>query len=124
MNTRVVMTQRTTVQRVTQTSDGGGGYTDVWNSTATNVPCKAYALRVRISGTTGAIGGEEVIAGERAGIREITAVLIPKAVDINEGDRLLTITDRLGAVLYNGPMFVSSVGEYPDHTRLTVRRIV
>ena len=120
----VTLTQRTTTQRVTHTSDTGGGYTDIWNNVATSVPCRGYALRVMAAGVRGAIGGVEVITGERPGIRDVTAVLVPVGTDVQEGDRLLSITDRLGATIFTGPMMVSSVGEYPDHLRLTVRRIV
>ena len=124
MKTTVAMNQRTTTQRVTHTSDTGGGFTDMWNNVATNVPCRGYPLRVMAAGVRGAIGGVEVVAGERPGIRDVTAVLVPVGTDVQEGDRLLSITDRLGATIFTGPMMVSSVGEYPDHLRLTVRRIV
>ena len=122
MKTRVYMVQRTAIQRDTLTSDGGGGYTQAWNIIAT-VPCRAYQLRVRVQGTTGAVGGAEEVTQTRVEVKEITAVVVPPATDVVEGDRLVSITDRLSNQYIAGPMMVDSVGQYPDHKRLTVRRV-
>jgi hypothetical protein len=118
------MTQRASVERKTSASDGGGGYTDTWSALVENLPCRVYALKTRIGGITGAIGGEQVVsAGAGTRTRELLAALVPKGTDVTEGDRLTSITDRQGNVAFRGPVLVDSVGEYPDHIRLTVRRM-
>ena len=117
------MFQRTTVERATDTSDTGGGFTVSWNSVGTDVHCRGFALRIRSGGGPSLGGVEEAGAGLRPGVYEFTAVLIPKGTDIQEGDRLTDITDRLGNVIFPGPMMVDSVGELVDHRRLTTRRI-
>lgn len=120
---RTQMTQRTAIERSTSVSDSGGGYNKTWASLMTDVPCRAYSMRVHQPGVTGELGSEIAIGGERTGVIEITGVLMPKNTGVTEGDRLVSITDRKGNVKYTGPMLVDSVGIEPDHVRLTVRRI-
>jgi head-tail adaptor len=44
-----------TIQSVTRTADGQGGWTEAWVSAATNVPCKLSATAIRMEGqSTGA----------------------------------------------------------------------
>jgi len=48
---------------------------------------------------------------------------MPKGTDIHEGDRLISITNRLGVVIFDGPLIVDAVGERVNHLQLTTRRI-
>lgn len=123
MRTRVVMTQRTTVERISSTADTGGGFTDAWGTVASDVPCRAFALRTRSVLATG-VGTTEQITGERPGVQELKVVLVPISVDVREGDRLTAVVDRKGVTLFRGPMLVDSIGDQHDHRRLTTRRIV
>lgn len=122
MKAVVTMLQRTSIQRFASTSDQGGGYTNVWNDLADDIPCRGYPIRIRSAGAP-ALGGAVEASQTRPGVYEFTGVMIPKTQDIKEGDRLGDITDRLGNVVFTGPMLVDSVGELVDHKRLTVRRV-
>jgi Phage head-tail joining protein len=113
MNTRFFMKYRATIQRVTRTSDNGGGYSDSWSSSSPNVPCFAWTL-----------GTREVILSGRPGVQNTRVVLMSKSTDIQEGDRLVSVNNRQGVVVFDGPLVVDSVDERPDHLRLLTRRIV
>jgi hypothetical protein len=118
-----LMNQLTTVERVARTSDGGGGFTEVWSAHVSSVKCRGFPFRARATGLSGAIGGVEEMTSERPGVQEFTVVLVQPTVDATEGDRLTEVTDRRGNVVFSGPMYIDSVGEEPDHHRLVTRKI-
>lgn len=123
MRTRVVMTQRTTIERLSSVSDDGGGSNDTWGTVVSDIPCRAFALRTRSVLASG-VGTTEQITGQRPGVQELKVVLVPIDTDAEEGDRLTNVVDRKGVTLFRGPMLIDSIGDQHDHRRLTTRRIV
>jgi len=113
MKTRHIMTYRTSVERVTRTSDGGGGFTDTWNVVVSNLPCYAWY-----------VAGVEIAAAYGIEVIDTRVVLVPLATDVHAGDRFSSVNDRKGTVLFGGPLMVDNVGERIDHMMVTTRRIV
>lgn len=113
MKTRFMMRHRTTIERNTPASDGGGGYTESWSTIASSQPCHAWYIST-----------DEPVTSDRPGTIDTRAILMPLGTDIHEGDRLLSVTNRTGTkTIFDGPLSVDAVGERPDHLRLTTRKI-
>lgn len=106
------MFHRTTLERVTRTADTGGGYTDAWSNTVVDSPCRAW-----FSDTV------EQVVGNRPTVLDRRAVLVPLGIDVREGDRLQSVRNRKGTVLFDGPLVVDSVAERTDHLQLLTRKI-
>lgn len=95
---RGAMTMRAVVSRSpTQTDDDWGRPgPPVHAATGDSIPCRAWSKRrVEVRDD-----GKEIV------VEDLRAI-VPKAADIQEGDRLV-IQDRLGAVLFGGPVAVRS----------------
>jgi Phage head-tail joining protein len=77
-----------TIQRATDTSDGGGGQTTGWPEVAADVPC-------RLTPATGATAGNNAtrLAGDRLSDQTTHLVTFPAGFDVRQGDRI-TVTDR------------------------------
>lgn len=112
MSSRFLMRHRTVIQRNTTVSDTGGGYTDAWADIHSNVPCHAWW-----------ISSTQAVMAARPELTETRFVLVPKGTDVHPGDRLDTVKDKKGNVLFDGPLIVDSMGERKDHIQLMTRRI-
>lgn len=106
------MTYRTAIERDTLTTDGGGGFTEQWDTSSADVRCRAWYQ-----------AGQYLVLEGRPQMIDVRIVLVPLGTDVKEGDRLPAVTDRKGKVIFDGPLMVDAVGEFPDHLRLTTRRI-
>lgn len=112
MKPRQAMIFRTEVQRVTRSSDSGGGFDDSWAVVDSSVPCYAWPVSTR-----------ELVSSARPEVEHIRTVLVPPSTDVTEGDRLTSVTRKNGTVLYDGPLMVTGVSEYTDYFRLTTRKV-
>lgn len=107
------MVHRAGRQRNTATGSDGFGQpvAPTW-ATAVVLPCRAWNARrdpVR--------DGEKVVRTQ-----EIRAAF-PLGADIIEGDRLESITDRRGTVLFAGPLFVETIVSQPTHREVVLERL-
>ncbi len=114
MKTRTLMRHRTTIQRDTTVSDGGGGYTDGWSDHVTHVPCHAWVNT-----------DQDILeGGDRPEAIEMRELIVPRDIDVKVGDRIEDISNRReDKVLFSGPFRVDSVSERPDHLKLTVKKV-
>ena len=76
------------------------------------VPCRAW-LKV----------GRTVIDGQKTAVIEDRRVLVPLNTDVTEADRISSITDRLGVLVFTAPMKIEHVGRHKSHLELVVTEI-
>lgn len=107
---------RCTVERATATTDAGGGQTLTWATYLSGVRCRAWFDARRES-------AREAVQGSKLTVLEDRRLIVPAGTDVREGDRIASVTDRLGATLYAGPMAIESVGRRRDHLILYVREV-
>lgn len=99
MSARSNMTMRATVTRdVLVTSDTWGGEDAPAFVEVGVVPCRAWSKRTR--GSDGRVDNQ----GE-PGIIEDMRAMVPAGADVEENDRLV-IHDRMGRVVFGGPVAV------------------
>lgn len=106
------MRHRTVIERNTEASDQSGGFTDSWTSVVADVPCRAWSVNV-----------QEIVASDRPELINTRLVLMPAGTDVRTGDRLTSVTDRQGKVLFSGPLIVDGISEKPNYVQLTTRKI-
>lgn len=68
-----------TLERLTSTSDGGGGFTETWAQQGDALPCRVAPLG----------GGEGGNAGGRVSDETTAVVTLPAGTDVTESDRLV-----------------------------------
>lgn len=68
-----------TLERLTSTSDGGGGFTEAWATQGAAIPCRIAPLG----------GGEGGNAGGRVSDETSHVVSLPAETDVTESDRLV-----------------------------------
>lgn len=49
--------------------------------------------------------------------------IVPKGTDIEPGDRIVDVRDRLDAVIFTGPAVVDSAGARKDHIALALKEV-
>jgi hypothetical protein len=77
----------------------------------TDVPCRGWLYIGRT-----ADDGKTVVVEDRR-------ILVPLGTDVTERDHISSITDRLGAELFTGPMRIDHVGVRKDHLVLSVTEV-
>jgi hypothetical protein len=95
------------IERVSLASDGGGGQVETWGAQHTNLICRGWYKSAGVM----PLGGKAVIAEQRS-------VIVPLGKDIREGDRIVSVRDRAGNVIFAGPMMIDSVAHRQDHQQL------
>jgi hypothetical protein len=75
-----------------------------WQTVTTTMPCWVWTLTRRLRTNR-----------QRMVILEETRVLFPAGADVQEGDRVAAVTDRLGTVLWSGDFRVDTLMQRPDH---------
>jgi head-tail adaptor len=108
-SSRVGLTHRCTIERRTRVSDGGGGFTETWTATETDLPCRAWLEASR---------AESV--GDRVAEVEDRRLIVPVGTDVQPGDRV-TVTLRGEDFLTQAP--VSSVGRRTTHLEIVCREV-
>lgn len=112
-----MMTMRATVSRNdTSTSNTWGTpAAPVFVEVAGQVPCRVWSKH-----------DDYVTDSGKAGHVEMIRATFPVDADVQEGDQLV-ITDRVGTVLFGGPVYVETIatasgsGSAPHHLRAALR---
>lgn len=112
--TRTRMIRRAVIERnIASGSDAyGQPIPPLWQVQAAAVPCWIWTRTKRVA----------VDALGTMLIEDIRA-LFPKGADVHEGDRVARFTDRLGVIVWDGPMEVQSLVPRPDHLEAALRRV-
>lgn len=113
-SSRVGLRHRCTIERRTRVSDGAGGFMETWTPIGAPVPCRAWLESRDRSGAT--------VIGDKVVEVEDRRVIVPIGTNVTDGDRIAQVTHR-GAVLFDGPMPVDSVGRHTDHLELRSREV-
>lgn len=110
---RLSMTNRCDVQRDAnygQSEDAWGNDDPAsWQSHLTSLPCRFW-----FDGTETVIDG---VKGTEVTTRKL---IVPAGTDITEDDRIVSVKDRLGVELADGPMRIDSVGHRSGHIVVTL----
>lgn len=109
------MTHRAIIERNAEagTDPDGHPLPSIWEPYLT-LPCRAYT-KMR----------KEVIDGDKTAMIEDIKALFPLEAneDLSEDYRIAKITDRLGAVLFAGPLDILTVQRRSNHLEASLDRI-
>jgi hypothetical protein len=106
------MTMRAAVERAVVVEDEyGQPGPPAWGAYIAALPCWLYS------------SAEREVMGEKTAVIEDLKLLVPKATDITERDRLNGVVDRRGVVISPGVHIIESVQRRKRHLELSVRRI-
>lgn len=109
------MRHRCTIQRNasrgTSTNPWGADDTADWQSHLTNLPCWFWQE---------GRGSRTVMDSDKVVEISVKRVMVPLDADVTEDDRVLSVTDRLGATVATGPMRIDVVRVTKDHKILEV----
>jgi head-tail adaptor len=108
-SSRVGLTHRCTIERRTNTSDGGGGQTQTWAAVETDLPCRAWLESTGIESV-----------GDRVAEVEDRRLIVPVGTDVQPADRV-TVTVRGEAFMSVMP--VSSVARRTGHLEIVCREV-
>jgi hypothetical protein len=113
VSARNAMTHRCTVQR--NSSLGGG--TDPWgNDAASDWDPHLAGLSCRFWFA----GGQTIYDGQKQVELTTRMLLVPEGTDITEDDRIVSVLDRRGRELADGPMRVDALGRRDGHLVATL----
>lgn len=117
MSARFQMVMRVDVQRDTNhdadaQNAWGNDYTPSWATHTASLSCYAWY--------DGRRDRESIFDGSKQVEKMPLKVLVPLDSDLTPDDRLSSITDRKGTVLFLGPFKIDSLGNRPDHRILHV----
>jgi hypothetical protein len=107
---RMSMRHRCTIQRNlsdgTESDDWGQDALPDWATIATDVPCRAWYERV---------GTQTIQDGEKLAELTVRRLMLPYTTDLDEDDRIVNVTDRLGRELFDGPMRIDTLDRREGH---------
>lgn len=115
MPARGTMTMRAHVQRDQAAADPfGGKLSSNWQTLHAALPCRVWHTRQRSS---------HVLDGDK--IVEVIGLLlaVPTGTDITPKDRVVDVRDRLGTVLFPGPVNIDSVSFRIGHVIIALESI-
>lgn len=119
-STRTSLIHRLTVQRddslAAEPNAWGNPSTPDWQDHLADVPCRAWTAVGNSFHDIGSVKPSSLV------VIEDRRAMVPLGTDIVETDRVLTITYR-GQEIFDGPMTVWAVLDYPDHLELVLRRV-
>lgn len=112
------MTMRANLQRNTSAADAYGGKAApaTWTTVDSAAPCFVWTSQKR-----------EVVDGTKVAVVEVIHGTFPASVDVRTADRLLTLQDRRGQTVLDGPLEVDAVtersaGPGQNHREVVLRR--
>jgi hypothetical protein len=108
------MTMRAVIERDGTATDNAWGQPDApsWATFGDPVPCWVSSDARR-----------HAIDVDKDALVEDLRIMFPKGTGITENDRIASITDRLGTVLYTGPIHLEA-GQYKhDHVEFALTRV-
>ncbi|MGH7393633.1 MAG: hypothetical protein ACREM3_29890 [Candidatus Rokuibacteriota bacterium] len=119
MATRSRMTRRAVIERDVATGSNpyGNAPTPNWQPLAAPVPCYVWSRVRRAVVSNNAPGQPGVV------LVEDLRALFPAGADVQEGDQVTNVTDRLGNIVWPGPILIEALQPRPDHVEAQLRRI-
>ena len=99
--------------------DANAGGSDAWGGPP--APDWQPLASVRCNAWTSA--GRELVEADRTAVIVDRRVSVPLGTDITEADRVVSVTTRSGALVFEGPMNVSAVVRFEDHVELSLERV-
>jgi hypothetical protein len=113
LSARQAMTMRADLENNTAsgTDAYGNPIPPVWATYAT-VACRVYS-KVR----------NEVIDEDKTALIETIRALFPLNADVSESYRIANVKDRLGTVLFAGPLAIQTIQRRKDHKEAMLERI-
>lgn len=112
------MTMRARVQR--QLVNAGAGDVDDYGNPA---PASDTVWETKIDGLAcwfWSTNEREAVGPDATKVVEDLRMIVPRGSDIAEQDRVLAITDRMGAIVRQGPLGIDSVVSHRDHLELVL----
>jgi hypothetical protein len=111
---RQQMTMRAVVQRNTTATSNPYGQPDppTWVEQPAAIPCRVWSRARR-----------HVVDVDRDKLVEDVRMIVPLGADLTELDRIARVEDRLGAVLWAGPLALEAPQHKHDHTEYSVLRV-
>lgn len=99
--------------------DANAGMTDSWGGPPAadwqpyaTLPCHAWTD-----------AGRELVDADRTAVVVDRRVSVPLGTAIMETDRVVSVTDAAGAVVFDGPMNIEAVLRFADHVELILARV-
>jgi len=111
---RVGLRHRATIER-----DVNAGGSDAWGGS----PPPDWQPLATVSGNAWTNAGRELVEPDRTVVIEDRRMSVPLGTDVTEADRILSVTDRSGAEVFDGPMNVQAVLRFGDHVELVLERV-
>jgi hypothetical protein len=113
VSTRSRMTRRANLERNTTSGDDAWGQPlpPTWTPMPPPVPCWLYTTAKR-----------EIVQNQGILVVEDIRAWFPLDADVQHGDRLAMVTDRLGQTLWPGPLEILTVIRRPDHVEALLER--
>jgi hypothetical protein len=116
VTSRVGLKHRCSIHRNSNASaaaDNYGNPVDAsWGAHLTNIPCRAWTNAAK-----------EPVDDESAVLIEDRRLTVPLGTDVKETDRVQSVTDPAGNVIFDGPMDIEGVLRFTDHIELVLERI-
>lgn len=110
---RTIMTMRADVERNDTATTDAFGHPDAPNFSAlATIPCRVHSKSRTERNDT-----------RKTAIVESIRCSMPLGTDVTELDRIAQITDRLGAVLWSGPLRIDTIQHKHTHIEMDLRRI-
>ncbi len=114
MPSRQSMRFRADIEENTETGKDEYGHLlpPIFSLKTANVPCVVYS-KMR----------EEIIDGDKQALVQEIRVLFSLISGVVEADRIANIKDRLGVVLFAGPMIIETIQRRRDHFEAAIKRV-
>ncbi len=110
---RTIMTMRADVERDATATTDPYGHPDASSFAAlATIPCRVWSERRR-----------EVNDDKKFALIEQLRCTMPLDTDVTEDDRIAQVTDRLGVVLFAGPLRIDTIQPRSMHIEMNLRRI-
>ncbi len=110
---RMMMTHRAFMERnSTATTDAYGHPNAPSFSAQATIPCRAYTKTRR-----------EQVDGDKYALTEEMRCMMPIGTDVTEDDRLSSIKDRLGVVIWAGPLRIDTIQHRHTHIEARLLRV-
>ncbi len=111
---RTLMTMRADIERDGTATTNARGHPDppVYASHLTGLASRVYSKR-----------RQEVVDGRKEAMVEEIRMIVPVGTDITELDRVANVKDRLGVVIWAGPMNIRAIQHKHTHLEMELQRV-
>ncbi len=111
---RTQMTMRADIERDGTATTNARGHPDppVYASHLTGLACRVWSQR-----------RQEVVDGRKEAMVEEIRMMVPVGTDITELDRVANVKDRLGVVIWTGPMNIRGIQHKHTQLEMELQRV-